>query len=47
MIPLQNRDDVIDKILKIMRGEINIQTIGTDPDLDPLHQAWLSQGKPC
>ena len=43
MMLLQDRDDVIDKLLKLIGGEVAIDTIGNDPDLAPLAAAFLSQ----
>ena len=47
MIPLQGKDNIIVKLLKIMNGESDIQIIATDPDLAPFYQAYTSGGKPC
>ena len=48
MISLQNNDRVINKILKVISGEVAFTTISEDPDLAPL-RAVLQNGKaqPC
>ena len=48
VISLQDKDDVIDKILKVISGELSFETITTDPDLAPLKDVLQSGGpQPC
>ena len=48
MMSLQGNDRVIDKILKLISGEVGLETITTDPDLAPLRAVFESgQSSPC
>ena len=46
MMSLQGNDRVIEKLLKVLNGDMNIITARNDKDLAPILEAF-NRGKPC